>query len=418
MVRFQSTHPSGVRPSMVFGSWPTTIFQSTHPSGVRLLDDDVRDGHVAISIHAPQWGATWPFRRTWFGSWNFNPRTPVGCDRLPSSVRCAMALFQSTHPSGVRPDETVYDLSTIQFQSTHPSGVRRSTSATRRRPARHFNPRTPVGCDDINTGAITGRVISIHAPQWGATRVPNACGRDCPISIHAPQWGATGHESGPMRMSDEFQSTHPSGVRLLRIQWIEWTRLFQSTHPSGVRRDSVVCFSVRFVRISIHAPQWGATWDAHPLLVIIAYFNPRTPVGCDSALVNRIGGTYVFQSTHPSGVRLVRMATRSRTPRFQSTHPSGVRRLAAYAAQGDYQFQSTHPSGVRLSRALKACCCSPFQSTHPSGVRLADALRLRFVSRISIHAPQWGATGPAGRLPRKGGFQSTHPSGVRPREWA
>ena len=58
------------------------LFQSTHPSGVRLDDETTEERDTAISIHAPQWGATgkmWarPFRRH-----NFNPRTPVGCDKV------------------------------------------------------------------------------------------------------------------------------------------------------------------------------------------------------------------------------------------------------------------------------------------------------------------------------------------------
>ena len=33
-----------------------------------------------------------------------------------------------------------------------------------------FNPRTPVGCDKrVGTNLIKRLIISIHAPQWGAT---------------------------------------------------------------------------------------------------------------------------------------------------------------------------------------------------------------------------------------------------------
>ena len=144
---------------------------------------------------------------------------------------------------------------------------------------RYFNPRTPVGCDRDVSDDNTLQNISIHAPQWGATRArlryvrrvqyfnprtPVGCDASCwnrltiipnfnprtpvgcdgrsprpavpfYISIHAPQWGATslsrGHTSLP---------------------------LFQSTHPSGVRRDASRVTSA-WARISIHAPQWGAT---------------------------------------------------------------------------------------------------------------------------------------------------------------
>ena len=77
--RFQSTHPSGVRPGADLKDLRDIKFQSTHPSGVRP-DTFVTDlGMMMISIHAPQWGAT----------------------DLAQGLRGGV-LFQSTHPSGVR----------------------------------------------------------------------------------------------------------------------------------------------------------------------------------------------------------------------------------------------------------------------------------------------------------------------------
>ena len=121
-------------------------------------------------------------------------------------------LFQSTHPSGVRPySDDAEDLLKVisihapqwgatsakptttdesEFQSTHPSGVRLLSIALVT-PLSHFNPRTPVGCDVLHR-PIAGRTgISIHAPQWGATHRPTGLRERVGISIHAPQWGAT-----------------------------------------------------------------------------------------------------------------------------------------------------------------------------------------------------------------------------------
>ena len=56
-----------------------------------------------------------------------------------------------------------------------------------------------------------------------------------------------------------------------------------------------------------------------------------------------------------------------------------------------------------------------FQSTHPRGVRHCPANILSNVSKVSIHAPAWGATifsVNCSILASK--FQSTHPRGVRP----
>ena len=125
-------------------------------------------------------------------------------------------LFQSTHPCGVRlllDDDIDYQ---VQFQSTHPGGVRH-------------------GYNYINDYS---KLVSIHAPVWGATII-------CSQSINALG--------------------------------------FQSTHPCGVRPRCLVTFTLLYV--SIHAPVWGATQlvynDRHR-----AGFNPRTRVGCDSLSCN------------------------------------------------------------------------------------------------------------------------------------
>ena len=164
-----------------------------------------------------------------------------------------------------------------QFQSTHPSGVRH-----------------------VGKHVVVGVVISIHAPQWGAT-------------------------------TQGLLMASPA--------------LFQSTHPSGVRQTVLVQFYDLLV-ISIHAPQWGATsMSRHH--VPGRDFNPRTPVGCDDITATLFGVSGKFQSTHPSGVRLCgRFSTRF-TVVFQSTHPSGVRPPLNPLQSCVPEFQSTHPSGVR-----------------------------------------------------------------------
>ena len=190
-ILFQSTHPSGVRrldyrlinrcivisihapqwgaTNSIPGSKAIDVFQSTHPSGVR------RDAQCScllsgvISIHAPQWGATSSSPSGSSCPCNFNPRTPVGCDmghRLTISPDWG---FQSTHPSGVRLSDSTAKSTANLFQSTHPSGVRRTPPAPARAAWGYFNPRTPVGCDHGVELLQRDVVISIHAPQWGAT---------------------------------------------------------------------------------------------------------------------------------------------------------------------------------------------------------------------------------------------------------
>ena len=184
-------------------------------------------------------------------------------------------LFQSTHPSGVRRQSRMPIVYPSIFQSTHPSGVRRPCRGAIR-VCRYFNPRTPVGCDALMIGPICSRKISIHAPQWGATRRSTLLLTSRHISIHAPQWGATGRSQSAMSL----------------------------------------------IQISIHAPQWGATGQVKSVAYPKVHFNPRTPVGCDAADMIDVS-SWQFQSTHPSGVRPSVERTAIRCPYFNPRTPVG-----------------------------------------------------------------------------------------------
>ena len=214
------------------------VFQSTHPSGVRLYQPSF------LTVRQ-----------------NFNPRTPVGCDRLAMRRVRGRGNFNPRTPVGCD------------------HGVRRVLP-----PRQDFNPRTPVGCDGRRLSGAPGLGrISIHAPQWGATVCSTGPRSRRWISIHAPQWGATGRHhcngANPVDFNPRtpvgcdtdwewdaenrslFQSTHPSGVRPWTARRPSNPDAFQSTHPSGVRLERSAPGIIR--RISIHAPQWGATSREH-----------------------------------------------------------------------------------------------------------------------------------------------------------
>ena len=233
---------------------------------------------------------------------DFNPRTPVGCDLNPLTTVDAALRFQSTHPSGVR-------LRRFQAQC----------------------------------GAFH---ISIHAPQWGATAQCGLRSHRGPISIHAPQWGATSVAQWALNVAI-FQSTHPSGVRPRSVMPSSRLLPFQSTHPSGVRLD------------------WRKDKRDEDL----------------------------FQSTHPSGVRPGSANVSAVRPSISIHAPQWGATSLSWDHQSSRQFQSTHPSGVRLPFAVGTKAASSFQSTHPSGVRRVSGGDGRGGGSISIHAPQWGATG-------------------------
>ena len=125
-------------------------------------------GIHGVSIHAPTWGATEGSAKFLQRSGCFNPRTHVGCDEPELNNGDFIAMFQSTHPRGVRPVGT----------SLLPSLLR-------------FNPRTHVGCDHIDFCGHGFGVVSIHAPTWGATFNCVCVSCEVVVSIHAPTWGAT-----------------------------------------------------------------------------------------------------------------------------------------------------------------------------------------------------------------------------------
>ena len=212
----------------------------------------------------------------------------------------------------------------------------------------YFNPRTPVGCDRNEWCR--------HSPQ------PHFNPRT-PVGCDFPYTAALGNVY-------EFQSTHPSGVRLAG-----------GIGQTGQRR------------ISIHAPQWGATPPACWWSASMNHFNPRTPVGCDGTKNTPLGIRSDFNPRTPVGCDL-HAEDRGKVQLRISIHAPqwGATWLQILCASWVLSFQSTHPSGVRQRLARAEPAAREFQSTHPSGVRRTGRLRHPRRLSISIHAPQWGAT--------------------------
>ena len=170
---------------------PASLFQSTHPRGVRLDEIRVKRGFIRVSIHAPAWGATVSFNN-------------------PTETQ----MFQSTHPRGVR---------RVQFLDL-----------------------------------ATKQKVSIHAPAWGVTLgVSTAQHGDIDVSIHAPAWGATYsgrwrrasearfnprtrvgcdiHQVTPKRPPLCFNPRTRVGCDAFSFSSFLQGEEFQSTHPRGVR---------------------------------------------------------------------------------------------------------------------------------------------------------------------------------------
>ena|GEM_PF-1674039 len=198
-IRFQSTHPYGMRRELLWTPCSTCSISihaplrdatSLHPTASpppiisihAPLRDATRSGNCkvgrhVISIHAPLRDAT----------------EVRGRDRHCRRISIHAPLRDATKSSFLH----------IWHRS-------------------NFNPRTPTGCD-VNIGEWDYQYeISIHAPLRDATFLPRWCG----ICISL------------------FQSTHPYGMRHRNPSRCSSSSGFQSTHPYGMRLRFLTQFSV------------------------------------------------------------------------------------------------------------------------------------------------------------------------------
>ena len=219
-----------------------------------------------------------------------------------------------------------------------------------------------------------GRIISIHAPAWGATNVSmnswrsptyfnprSRMGSDgwrrmserrLSISIHAPAWGAT----------EQFRS-----------------------HPP-------------VIHISIHAPAWGATRLDATSARLPGNFNPRSRMGSDLEGVGHlVADELEFQSTLPHGERPNSYGTSIRRSIFQSTLPHGERPASVPNCGRLLIFQSTLPHGERHNESRVGPAMLEISIHAPAWGATGRVRGEQGARGISIHAPAWGATA-AGRV--------------------
>ena len=343
------------------------LFQSTHPSGVRqrghgfLLKGSLfQSTHPSGVRHLQLSHLTYRFEISIHA-----PQWGATNTRL-SALPC-LGHFNPRTPVGCdRSSDTPYPRTRYYFNPRTPVGCDRNGWCPRS-PQPHFNPRTPVGCDSLLIISLrTGHHFNPRTPV-GCDEIIHAVGGFDTISIHAPQWGAT--DGTATFRSDAVISIHAP-------QW-------------GATTDNQL-ISDTMIGISIHAPQWGAT-------------DPN------SGTVQQV----VFQSTHPSGVRLphhVRRGARFRisihAPQWGATSPEGATALVHTISIHAPQWGATprRPIGG-LPREI---------SIHaPQWGATNEAQEPQGNEPISIHAPQWGATDSFVFSDDEQVFQSTHPSGVR-----
>ena len=255
-------------------AWPYFNPRSRMGSDVVHQPPELR---ARISIHAPAWGAT---RGTGLYACpqNFNPRSRMGSD----TPRWSLALFAGYFNPRSRMGSDYLGIQSSgtekKFQSTLPHGERHLVKR-RHVAVAYFNPRSRMGSDPIGINiVISGDVISIHAPAWGATQ-----------------------GNAARMVAYQFQSTLPHGERPDSRHSQDMSCYFNPRsrmgsdihHQSGRLRPG----------ISIHAPAWGAT-------------------AADAS-----GGLFHVISIHAPawGATLVSMVSLRRREEFQSTLPHGER---------------------------------------------------------------------------------------------
>ena len=187
--------------------------------------------------------------------------------------------------------------------------------------------------------------------------------------------------------------------------------MFQSTHPHGVRRNRNDDGSLQH-SVSIHAPARGAT-GRNLTTMKNTYVSIHAPARGATEPLLYPPRSFMFQSTHPHGVRPPVTTPKPTSRAFQSTHPHGVRLGLALLLAGCDKFQSTHPHGVRhVANALNAGGKS-FNPRTRTGCDMAFLDTKVSSSPVSIHAPARGATYVLSHPLAVSQFQSTHPHGVR-----
>ncbi len=299
---------------------------------------------MAVSIHAPAWGATQAGNNGIVGIVCFNPRSRVGSDQCPSLRLEGLAGFNPRSrvgsdlhpisPSLIKPvsihapawGATFFLLlifSLGRFQSTLPRGERRKKQGKHSIKKTGFNPRSRVGSDLLSlTTRLKTPLFQSTLPR-GERRLAESksiiarsfnprsrVGSDQLMMKVKPAYRKfqstlpRGERRGfgcSALCSGTFQSTLPRGERLNFDAMVKLEVKFQSTLPRGerqtasIRNEKNVCFNprsrvgsdtrlelrIRDLRVSIHAPAWGATKQGVDFGKACACFNPRSRVGSD-----------------------------------------------------------------------------------------------------------------------------------------
>jgi len=184
--------------------------------------------------------------------------------------------FNSRAPRGARRRRGPVDGTANGFNSRAPRGARLCRSHDIRLSTRFQFTRPAWGATHVQSSAVRGRQVSIHAPRVGRDASANALRTRLSVSIHAPRVGRD--QSVEIDVRDwEFQFTRPAWGATRECSDPVGHRRFNSRAPRGARRHAdypwtvCSCFNSRAPRgarlavarrkrrlyVSIHAPRVG-----------------------------------------------------------------------------------------------------------------------------------------------------------------
>ena len=164
-----------------------------------------------------------------------------------------------------------------------------------------------------------------------------------------------------------FQSTHPHGVRLLLLQVSLLALCFNPRTRMGCDLSRLSDFYS--AQVSIHAPAWGATSSLFGYLFNYVCFNPRTRMGCDAD--NKEAMTSEVVSIH--------------APAWGATP---YKPICAATHDGFNPRTRMGCDASRLSDNILSLGFNPRTRMGCDGI----IKQIRCESKVSIHAPAWGAT--------------------------
>ena len=149
-------------------------------------------------------------------------------------------------------------------------------------------------------GDVVFLTISIHAPREGCDGVYQRVYNSKGISIHAPREGCDDSVGAYLRLTNQFQSTH----------------------PARGATEAVIFHRLAFA-ISIHAPREGCDLQIVEHLTRMPMISIHAPrEGCDASGSASRRGCRRFQSTHPARGATITRSLIVDILLFQSTHPA------------------------------------------------------------------------------------------------